>query len=165
LLKPWLFPLACAALYGGAFLLDPHKTGRAVGVCARIFLQLGLPLCAALAMMVALNRFLSPSLASRLLGRKAGPRGLLYSALAGIVSMGPIYAWYPLFTALKDKGASSYNIANFMCCRSVKPVLVPVLVGYFGWRLTILFLAMNLAGAFLSATAVALLCPFGEGRE
>ncbi|EGB16006.1 hypothetical protein DND132_2803 [Pseudodesulfovibrio mercurii] len=162
-LRPWRFPLVCAALYAGAFLLDPEKTLRALRVCGTIFLQLGLPMCAALAMMVLLNRFLSPSLASRLMGREAGPGGLVLSALAGIVSMGPIYAWYPLFTTLKDKGASAFNIANFMCCRSVKPVLVPVLVGYFGWRFTGLFLLLTLAGALLSAVCVGLARPFGDG--
>ena len=116
-------------------------------------MQLGLPLCVAVSMMVLLNRFLSPSLASRLLGRRSGLGGLLLSSVAGIVSMGPIYAWYPLFTALKDKGASAFNIANFMCCRSVKPVLIPVLLGYFGWRITGIFLLMTLTGRCLRRRA------------
>ncbi|QGY40909.1 hypothetical protein GM415_12470 [Pseudodesulfovibrio cashew] len=164
-LKPWFFPLACAALYGVAFLVDPDMTADALRACGRIFTQLWLPFCVALPMMILLNRYLSPSLASRLLGRESGPKGVLLSTVAGILSMGPIYAWYPLFKSLKDKGASSFNVANFMCARSIKPVLVPVLVGYFGWKMTGIFLFMNLAGAFLTAICVALLCPFGGHGE
>lgn len=162
--KPWFFPLGCAALYGLASVYDPEKTILSLRAGGRIFLQLGLPLCVALTMMILLNRFLSPSLASRLMGHQAGAKGVLLSTLAGIVSMGPIYAWYPLFTTLKKKGASSFCIANFLCCRSVKPVLIPVLIGYFGWELTGLFLFMTLTGALLTATCVGLLCPFdGDG--
>ena len=162
--RPWFFPLGCAALYGVAWIFDPEKTMLSLRAGGRILTQLGVPLCVAVSMMVLLNRFLSPSLASRLLGRRAGLGGLLLSSVAGIVSMGPIYAWYPLFTALKDKGASAFNIANFMCCRSVKPVLIPVLLGYFGWRITGIFLLMTLTGALLTAACVGLLCPFG-GRD
>ena len=127
--------------------------------------MLGLPLCVALAMMILLNRFLSPSLASRFLGHGAGGRGVLLSMAAGILSMGPIYAWYPLFSTLKEKGASSFCIANFVCCRSVKPALVPVLIGYFGWHVTGLFLCMTLAGALLTAACVGALSPFGRGED
>ena len=129
--RPWFFPLGCAALYGVAWIFDPEKTMLSLRAGGRILMQLGLPLCVAVSMMVLLNRFLSPSLASRLLGRRSGLGGLLLSSVAGIVSMGPIYAWYPLFTALKDKGASAFNIANFMCCRSVQTGAHPGPVGLF----------------------------------
>ena len=164
-LKPWLFPLGCAVLYAMAYAYDPGKTILSLRACGRICTQLWLPLCVALTMMILLNRFLSPSLASRFLGREAGARGVLFSMVAGIVSMGPIYAWYPLFATLKEKGASSFCIANFVCCRSVKLALIPVLIGYFGWHLTGLFLLMTLVAALLTAACVGLLCPFGSGED
>lgn len=164
-LKPWLFPLGCVVLYGLACLFDQEKTANALRVCAQLFSRLGLPLCLALFMMLLINRFLSPSVAARLLGQGSGLTGLFLSTVAGILSVGPIYSWYPLFTTLKDKGVSSFNIANFMCNRSVKPVLLPVLVGYFGWKLAGIFLCMNFAGALFTAGCVALLCPFRENKD
>jgi len=107
---------------------------------------------------VVFNRFLSPVLVTRFLGQSAGLRGVLFSSLAGILSMGPIYAWYPLFKNLKEKGASAFHVANFIGCRSIKPVLLPVMVAYFGWEFTLLFMAMSLVAALMTAGVVSVAC-------
>ena len=59
--------------------------------------------------------------------------GIILSASAGIISTGPIYAWYPLLKDLREKGAGESSIAIFLYNRAVKPFLLPVMVGYFGW--------------------------------
>ena len=156
--KPWLFPMVCAGLYALGFVYFPDRTTHAVRTCFQIFKGLAFPLCMTLGMMILLNRFLSPAVAARLLGKQAGIKGIAFSSLAGIVSMGPIYAWYPLFKALKGKGVSSFHIANFMSNRAIKPVLFPVLVGYFGWELSGLFLCVQFIGALTTAACVGLIC-------
>lgn len=158
LIRPWLFPLGVGCLYGIGLAYAPEETGRALSVSGVMFRQLGLPICFALVMMVVLNRFLSPAMVTRFLGQGSGIKGAALSALAGIVSMGPIYAWYPFFKTLKEKGAASFHIASFMSCRSVKPVLFPVMVAYFGWRFTMLFVAVTLVGAVLVASVVGVVC-------
>ena len=157
-LKPWIFPLACAGLYVLGFVLAPEKTLRASGICIQMVRQLAFPMGLAVLMMILLNRFLSPTHVARFLGRHAGAKGILFSSLAGILSMGPVYAWYPLFTTLKEKGASSFHIANFICYRAVKPVLLPVLLSYFNWKMTGIFLFMTLVGAMITAGCVAFVC-------
>ena len=77
------------------------------------------------------------------------------SAVAGIISTGPIYAWYPLLKDLREKGAGESSIAKFLYNRAVKPFLLPVMIGYFGWLyvviLTILtVLASVVVGFFVS---------------
>jgi uncharacterized membrane protein YraQ (UPF0718 family) len=161
--RPWLFPLGVACFYGLGQVFAPENTGRAVQACVSMFRQLALPVCLALVMMVVFNRFLSPATVTRFLGQRAGWKGVVFSSLGGILSMGPVYAWYPLFKTLREKGASVFHVANFIGCRSIKPVLLPVMVAYFGWGFTSAFVVMSLAGALITAGVVSVLCSFSYG--
>jgi len=49
-----------------------------------------------------------------------------------VISMGPIYAWYPLLKELRGKGATNSFIAVFLGNRAVKPFLLPIMISYFG---------------------------------
>ncbi len=156
--RAWLFPLGMCMVYCFAMLAEPAIAHRALDMSVALFRQIGRPIFMALAVMILLNRFLSPVSVSRFMGKSSGLRGMALSTLAGIVSMGPLYAWYPLFKALRERGASVFHVANFMACRSIKPVFLPVLIAYFGMRFTILFLLANLVGAWLVAWGVHVVC-------
>ena len=158
LARPWLFPLGVVGMYGLGIGLAPESTYRALQMSGSMFWQLALPICLALIMMVVLNRFLSPAVVTLFLGRNAGLKGIFLSSLAGILSMGPVYAWYPLLKNLRDKGATDFHLANFIGNRSVKPVLLPVLIVYWGWYFTSLFVLVSLAGALIAACIVSLFC-------
>ncbi len=165
LARPWLFPLGVAGLYGAGLLFAPEHTVRALDISGSTFRHFVAPIGLALVMMVVLNRFLSPALVARFLGRSAGMKGVLFSSLAGILSMGSIYAWFPLFKTLREKGASEFHVANFMASRSVKPVLLPVLVMCFGWRFAAVFVLVNLVGALVVASVVSLACSGSSRAE
>ncbi|NDV23810.1 hypothetical protein [Desulfovibrio sp. JC022] len=156
--KPWIFPLGVTSIYGLCQLHDPQSTARAIEVSKTLFTQLGLPICIVLVMMTLINRYLNPASVARFLGSKTGIKGVFLSGLAGILSMGPIYAWYPLFKSLKEKGASTFIIANFIGCRSVKPVLLPIMLAYFGWQFSTVFVLINLLGAMGTAYVVGVVC-------
>lgn len=159
-IRPWLFPLAVACLYGVATWASPEKAARSWGFFRSIAGQLALPLCLAVGIMVLCNRFLSPDLVVRFLNRHAvGLKGVALSSVAGIISMGPIFAWFPLFRNLQRKGMSTFFLANFLGCRSIKPPLLPVLVGTFGWRFALVFVLASLGVSLCSACAVAWACP------
>lgn len=164
-MRPWLFPLGVSLLYGLGFLLEPESTERSFRICIDMFQQLALPMLFAVVMMVVFNRFLSPAVVARFLGRSAGAKGVVLSSLAGILSMGPVYAWYPLFKTLRDKGASVFHVANFVGCRSIKPALLPIVVSSFGWHFTMFFLLMSLAIALSVACIVSLACAPYEKKK
>jgi uncharacterized membrane protein YraQ (UPF0718 family) len=107
--------------------------------------------------MFLLNLFISPAHVSKYLGHETGFKGTLFSAIAGIVSMGPVFAWYPFLKALKEKGASDFHLANFLANRAVKPVLLPLMIAYFGWRFSMVFTVCCMVFALLTAFAVHLL--------
>ncbi|WP_462325949.1 hypothetical protein [Desulfoplanes sp.] len=158
LVRPWLFPLGVVTLYALGLLVAPDRIIVSATMCVSISRQLLVPISLALVVMVVFNRYLSPALVTRFLGRSAGLKGLVFSSLAGVLSMGPIYAWYPLFKNLRDKGASVFHVANFIGCRAIKPVLLPVLVAYFGWDFTLVFMGMSLAGSLAVAGVVSMVC-------
>jgi uncharacterized membrane protein YraQ (UPF0718 family) len=158
-IRPWLFPLGVICLYGIGLIFAPKNTGRSIHICISMFQQLTLPICLALVMMIVFNRMVSPGTITRFLGQGSGLKGIFLSSLAGIVSMGPVYAWYPLFKTLKDKGVSVFNIANFIGNRSIKPALLPVMVTSFGWNFTSAFVLMSLVGALIVAGVVSMACP------
>lgn len=158
LIRPWLFPLGVIIIYGFGLIVAPENTNKALSISSSMFKQLALPICFAIVVMVLFNRFLSPATITNFLGRNAGIKGVALSSLAGILSMGPVYAWYPLLKTLIDKGASKFHVANFIGSRSIKPFLLPVLVAYWGWRFALLFILMSLAGSLIVACIVSMCC-------
>ncbi len=160
--RGWIFPLAVLGVYLAGFLFAPETILEAAHRSGSILRQVAVPISVACVMIILLNRFLSPKQAARFLGQGAGIRGILFSSLAGIVSMGPVYAWYPLLLTLKEKGVSTFHIANFIACRSIKPVLLPVLIASFGWLYATTFLVFSLAAALLAAVVVSLAAGWEE---
>lgn len=112
-LKSLIFLSCVMVIYGILFVFSPTKAVKALTSSAGILLILLFPLSAVFILMFLLNLFLRPAHIARFLGSRSGARGFALSAVAGIISMGPIYAWYPLLKELKKKGAVNSLIAVF----------------------------------------------------
>jgi uncharacterized membrane protein YraQ (UPF0718 family) len=158
----WLFPISMGAVYLAGYFLAPDPTASALMASGVILKQMILPLLLAFVMMIGLNRFISPAHVSRFLGSRAGIAGVFFSSVAGILSMGPVYAWLPFLAAIQEKGASAFHLANFLSSRAVKPVLLPLMIGYFGWRFSLILTVLNLVGALFVAAMVVFIC---DGRK
>ena len=144
--RMFLFPIGILVIYGIFFAVSPDKAGQAIKSSGNIFLGMLLPLGLVFLIMLLINLFLKPAAVARFLGKGSGVKGIVLSASAGIISTGPIYAWYPLLKDLKQKGAGESSIAIFLYNRAVKPFLLPVMIGYFGWiYVVILTILMVLA--------------------
>jgi len=81
--------------------------------------------------------FFNPKKMTRSLGKNAGARGWLISIVAGILSSGPTYVWYPLLKDLKEKGMRNSFIVAFLYNRAIKLPLLPIMVYYFGLKLVL----------------------------
>ena len=160
--RQWLFPAGVIVVYLSIYFVAPDRTVNALLTSGNVLKQMALPLLFAFAMMVLLNLFITPAHVSRFLGSRAGIKGVLLSSVAGILSMGPVYAWLPFLAAIREKGASDFHLANFLSSRAVKPVLLPLMIGYFGWRFSLIFTVLNMAGALLVAAVVIFIC---DGRR
>ena len=145
----WLFPAAVAILYLILYFVTPEKTLHAIRASGNILFNMLIPLSLVFILMLLLNLFLKPAQIVRFLGRESGIKGLSLAVAGGIISTGPIYAWYPLLKELKEKGAGNLTIAVFLHNRAVKPFLLPLMVAYFGWLyvlvLTVLTMFISVA--------------------
>ena len=150
LLRSAFFPLSVLVIYGLCFVCTPDKAFQALENSARIARQLIRPLCMVFIVITLMNRFLKPSRIAGFLGKNSGVLGILFATVAGIFSMGPIYAWYPLLKDLRDRGAGNGLIAIFLCNRvSVKPFLLPVMVTCFGWQYTAILTVLGISGSLV----------------
>jgi len=79
------------------------------------------------------NLFIDERKIARYFGEKSGWGAWFLAILLGIISAGPIYAWYPLLADLRDKGMANSYIVVFLYNRAIKPQLLPIMIYYFGW--------------------------------
>ena len=142
-----IFPVAMLAVYGILSIIMPDKASLALKSSGNIFLVMLMPLCLVFVLMILLNLFLKPAQISRFLGKGSGIKGILLPAAAGIISTGPIYAWYPLLKELRRKGAGNSPIAIFLYNRAVKPFLLPVMIAYFGWEYVLILTVLTVLGS------------------
>ena len=162
---PILFPAAILAVYLILLVVVPEKGTLAFESCGRILRALIVPLCLVFAVMVVFNLVLKPAQIVRLLGRGSGMKGVLLSVGAGIISMGPIYAWYPLLKDLKEKGAANSLLAVFLYNRAVKPFLLPVMIAYFGWLFVVLLTVLTVLASVGVGYAVGVLLNWEKRRR
>jgi len=156
-LRNFIFPGSVILIYGILFFFNFDKAFHALLSSTRLSLMLLLPLSLVFTLMFFMNLFLSPAHVTGFLGKKSGARGLILSALAGIISAGPIYAWYPLLKDLKKNGAANSPIAVFLGNRAVKPFLLPVMISYFGWEYVALLTLFTIAGSVATGYIVGVL--------
>lgn len=161
--RSWLFPLSVVVIYLVLYPVAPDRTVHALIDSAHVVGQIALPLSLAFVMMVILNWYISPAQVTRYLGNRVGIKGVFLSSIAGLISMGPVIAWLPFLSAIREKGSSDFHLANFLTSRAVKPVLLPVMIGYFGWRFSTVLTLINMLGALLVAAVVAFLCRDRKG--
>ena len=142
-----IFPISVLVVYGILFVIMPDRAFLAMKSSANVFFNVALPMGLVFVVMLVLNLFVKPAQIVRLLGRNAGVKGIILSAVAGIISVGPIYAWYPLLKELKEKGAGDSPIAVFLYNRAVKPFLLPVMIAYFGWKYVVILTVLTILGS------------------
>jgi len=152
------FLIFVVALYTALYVAAPQKTIAAIQMAGGIGFKLIMPLCIVVFMMMVFNVWLTPGHITRAIEKCSGYKAGLYAMGAGVISMGPVYAWYPLLKNLRDKGLGNGLIAIFMGGRAIKPAYMPLLASVFGWQyvalLTLFTIAGTLAAGFLVGLVV-----------
>jgi len=143
----WLFPAAVAVVYLILYFVTPEKTILSIRASGNILFNMLIPLSLVFILMLLLNLFLKPAQIVKFLGRGSGIKGLALAVAGGIISTGPIYAWYPLLKELKEKGAATLPIAVFLHNRAVKPFLLPLMIAYFGWLYVLVLTLLTVFGS------------------
>ncbi|MBN2059236.1 MAG: hypothetical protein JW882_02360 [Deltaproteobacteria bacterium] len=154
----WIFLGTVLGLY---LIILPFSTQRimnAIFIDFRTILQMILPLFIAFLIMFFINLYVGPKKIADFMGRRIGIRGVLFSSLAGIISMGPIYAWYPMLKGFREKGVPVFYLSNFLGNRAIKPFLLPMMILFFGWVYTIFFNILVWISSIVASCLVSRLC-------
>jgi len=145
---PWLlFPASVLLLYLVLWTVAPEKTWLAMRNSLGILYHVLPSLCLVFLLMAGLNLFLKPPHFSNMLRKGASIRRTVLAVAAGIVSTGPIYAWYPMLKDLRERGADQSLIAVFLVNRAIKPFLLPVMISIFGWAYVLILTLLTVAGS------------------
>ena len=144
-----LFPALVLVAYGIILAVMPEKASIALKNSGNILLNMLIPLSLVFILMLVMNLFLKPAQIVTFLGRGAGIKGVILSATAGIISVGPIYAWYPLLKDLREKGAANSFLAIFLGNRAVKPFLLPIMISYFSWIYVLVLTVFTVLGSIV----------------
>ncbi len=133
----WWFLGVMLAVYLGLFLFRPDLADQALGAFAHLTRTIAPVLLLVFALMFLSNLLLRGDWVRRYVGSASGWRGYAVSTLAGILSTGPIYVWYPFLTGMRAKGMKDALLAVFLYNRALKLPWLPVMVAYFGLRYTV----------------------------
>ncbi len=136
-MRAWLFLFFVAGVFAVTALFSPAVASRALvsfgSLLTRIVPALALVFC----LIFLANLFLERKWLAKYLGKTSGVRGWALAVMCGILSVGPLHAWYPLLGDLKAKGMSSALVATFLYARALKLPLLPLMVHYFGVEFTV----------------------------
>jgi uncharacterized membrane protein YraQ (UPF0718 family) len=150
-----------AVCYAGLFVVH-SAAARAAAWKSMVVLAKILPIIALVILFTAvINYFLQPRQVARHLGRESGAGAWFWALLAGVISHGPMYAWYPMLEDLRSHGMRDGLIVVFFFSRAIKIPLLPMMIDYFGWGFTLVLSFYILTGALVQGR----LLEFFEGRR
>ncbi len=136
-------------LYAVLLLSDTPHALSGLQKAGSILLSL-LPLFLLIIALTALiNYFLKPKLIMKNFGKDSGAKGVLYALIGGIISHGPMYAWYGMLQDMRSQGLKDGLVIVFMYARAVKLPLLPFMVDLFGLLFTIIMTLYILIAAVL----------------
>jgi len=141
----WLFLALVLAAYGATILINPGIAREAFSDFLAMLGKVAPVLVLVFILLFLSELYLSPERIENSLGRHSGLRGWLLALAAGVLSSGPVYAWYALLAELRTKGMRTALVAVVLYARAIKLPLLPLLAHYFGWRYT-LVLSLFVAG-------------------
>jgi uncharacterized membrane protein YraQ (UPF0718 family) len=139
------------------FVLDSEDAYKSLKVSGNILAKLIPVLLMVILFMGIANYFFKPKAVSRYLGKESGIRGWFIAILAGILSHGPIYIWYPVLKEFRHKGMRTGLIGVFLYNRAIKIPLLPLLVYYFGAAFALLLSMWTIVASLVEGKILELL--------
>ena len=141
----WIFLTVVLVIYGVTALLDSDLTLRAATVFLQLLDKVYPVLVLVFLLIFIIDVLLNPKRVEKYLGRRSGIMGWLTAIVTGILSTGPVYAWYAVLHDLREKGMRTSLISVVLYNRAIKLPLLPLLIHYFGLTYTVV-LALYLIG-------------------
>lgn len=143
----FIFLALVIIVYCVLFILNRDNVFSSLKVSGNILVNLIPVLVGVILFMGVIDYFLKPKAVSKHLGKESGIKGWFIAALAGILSHGPIYIWYPVLKEFHQRGMRTGLLGVFLYNRAIKIPLLPLLIYYFGITYTIILLICMMAAS------------------
>ncbi len=137
------------AIYALVYFFNKNIFMKISDQFLKLLLQIFPFLIIVFVLMFLTNLWLKPDIIKKYLGENSGAKGMALASLAGILSVGSVYMWYPLIKDLKVNGMSNKLISVFIYNRAVKLHLLPLMVLYFGITFTIILTVLTIIFSFI----------------
>jgi uncharacterized membrane protein YraQ (UPF0718 family) len=136
----WIFLGSVLVLFTVVSFIYPNKIEPILLMFKKLMLQI-LPILALVyVIMLLTNYFVDNDKLKKYMGEDAGVKGWIISIISGILSVGPIYMWYPLMNDLQLKGVENKFLVTFLYNRGIKLQWLPMLILYFGIKYSLTLL-------------------------
>lgn len=143
------FLLIVVSLYVIVFVFDPVGCKDSLKITFGI-VKIAVPILIIVIMFTALvDYFINPQKVAKYLSRESGVKGWAIATIAGTISHGPPFVWYPLIQDLREKGMSSGLAAVYFYNRAIKIPLIPMMVYYFGWKFFVVLTLFTIIASFI----------------
>jgi len=143
--KTWFFIIIVVS-YFALFFLDCDLFYSSINFFFTILIKIIPVLILVFVLMVLTNYFVTSKIVLKYMNKK-GITKWFFVIIAGILSAGPIYMWYPLLADLKNKGLSYGLMACFLYNRAIKIPLLPLMIFYFSLKYVVV---LSLVMIFMS---------------
>ncbi len=148
------FLFVIIGLYGILLIFFPFKVEIALQTTWVLLLKISPILLLVILLTALINYFINPKELSKHLSKESGFKAWILALGAGILSHGPMYAWYPLIEELRKKGLRDSLIGMFFYARAVKLPLLPIMIEYFGLKYTTILNLYIILGSFLQGLII-----------
>jgi len=126
-------------IYFLLFFSHPENIEKSLEISAVVLIKIFPSLLLIILFMGIMNYFVNHRTVSKYVGKGSGIKGWFLAIFTGMLSHGPVYAWYPLLRDLRNQGMKSGLIAAFLYNRAIKIPLLPLMIYYFGTRFVLIF--------------------------
>lgn len=126
-------------IYFLLFFSHPEHIEKSLKISAVVLIKIFPSLLLIILLMGIMNYLVNPRTVSKYVGKGSGIKGWFLAIFTGMLSHGPVYAWYPLLRDLRNQGMKSGLIAAFLYNRAIKIPLLPLMIYYFGTRFVLIF--------------------------
>lgn len=158
----WLL-VAVGALYAFAFVADRTKALRALSVGAASLWSVAIIIISVFGLIGLFTVFVDKQAMASRLGAGSGFFALLLAAAFGTILIGPVFAVFPLLKVMREHGTRWAVIATTLTAWAIKIPMLPLEIGFLGWRFSITRIALTLVAALAMGIIVERL--MGEESE
>mgnify|MGYP006297313289 CR=1 FL=1 len=150
----WYVLAGIVLVYGLVFVLDPTGAMESLASSWAIAITIA-PILVLVTVFVAASHYaVSPDLIATYLGSDSGAIGYLVAIGGGVLSHGPVYAWYTLLADLRERGMRDGLIAVFLYNRAIKIPLLPLFLYYFRLEYAVVLLGSMILASIVQGIAV-----------